>query len=113
MALLKTFTEVAEYLGCSEKSLRRAVIQGDLNVVRFATTSRSDLIHPDDLVDYLERLRQRGQTTCQKKINQSRPEEIHSTLTFRTKEKTLDQLLATKSGKKTWLTQPIYKKEKS
>ena len=100
MALLKTFTEAAEEVGCTKRALRLAVVKGDLNIVRMGKSSRSDLIHTEDLIKFIERLRQRGQTLCQEQYDQLRLEEINSISVFRTKEKKLDQLLATKSGKR-------------
>lgn len=71
MTPLITFPDAAEQCSCSIKTLRRAVIRGDLNIVRLGMSSRSDRIHPDDLKDFVESLRQRGQELCQKQKHQS------------------------------------------
>ena len=99
---LLTFSEAAELCLCTKRTLRRAVLAGELSVVRFTKSSRSDRLHPDDVKDYIEKLRERWQAVCKNNEQKTQLQQgaTHSTLTFITKAEQLDQLLATKSGKK-------------
>ncbi len=55
MTLLLTYREAAEALAVSEATVKRLVRSGDLRPVKVASSPR---ISPDELVAYVERLRQ-------------------------------------------------------
>jgi excisionase family DNA binding protein len=61
--MLLTVAQAAEMLAVCRKTLRRAIDRGELPVVRLGETARADRIHPNDLENYINKLR-RARPTC-------------------------------------------------
>ena len=61
--MLLTIAQAAQQLAVCAKTLRRAIDRGELPVVRLGETARADRIHPDDLENYINKLR-RARPLC-------------------------------------------------
>jgi excisionase family DNA binding protein len=62
--MLLTIAQAAEMLAVSPKTLRRIIDRGEIKIVALGETARGDRIHPDDLKQYLDRMRRARPKTC-------------------------------------------------